>query len=112
MNTERDRFLTEAMGQCWHDWSERFDGHTSYLNCLKCHAYNSNTIERFRPSMDFSTWSGFGILWEWGINQNWFGTFSKFHTIGSDKDNTAILQIYINPDKFADAVYNFLKERK
>lgn len=84
MNTERDRFLTKAMG-------------LQYGPAISFHWDN-------RP------WEMFGILWEWAINQGWFGTFSKLHTIGQDKDNTAILQIYVNPDRFADAICKFLQE--
>jgi hypothetical protein len=50
----------------------------------------------------FSTWSGIGKLWEWAEKQDWweqfvYDTFPVDHSI-------------VNPDRFADAVYAYLKE--
>ena len=39
--SERDKFLTEAMGECWHDWMEDLDEYTDYT-CTKCNKQEFN----------------------------------------------------------------------
>ncbi|MFH1897053.1 MAG: hypothetical protein ABH886_02255 [Candidatus Desantisbacteria bacterium] len=95
---ERDKFLTEQRGECWHEWSD------PYSNvCDKC-----NNITMDRENDDFSTWEGFGVLWEWAKKQEWWG--DEFQKCSSDMENpiTYIYEDLINPDRFADAVYKFL----
>lgn len=75
---ERDKYLTEKMGYCWHDW------HT-----------------------DFSTWEGFGKLWEWCTKK---ASPMLFEAMEISFNGDMITQDIINPDKFADAVYEFLKQ--
>lgn len=86
MNTERDKFLTEAMGllERWHD----------------------GDFIRTGNSINFSTWQGFGELWEWSKKQEWWYEFWKI-----DFGISIIKCELINPNNFANAVYNFLKER-
>lgn len=56
---------------------------------------------------NFFTWEGFGKLWEWVHNQKWWDKFrvcpQRYYIDWSDT--------YVNPERFATAVYNFLKER-
>lgn len=83
MKTERDKFLTEQMGEAWY---ESKDG-------LGWKVWND----------DFSTWDAFGKLWEWSQKQPfWMKMISKFHTEG--------FYHFINPDRFANAVYDYLKK--
>ena len=59
----------------------------------------------------YSTWQGFGELWEWAIKQEWWLSFGYRH--GDVSLGQAIFsQYYINPDRFADAVYEYLRERE
>lgn len=52
------------------------------------------------------TWDDFGVAWEWAIKQEWFDVFC-----GSKPHKAWTYPIgLINPDRFADAVYEFLKE--
>ncbi len=98
MNKERDKFLTEAMGECWH----KFSG----LYCIKCHAYEDFDTETKRN--DFSTWEGFGKLWEWSKSQSWY---KALEWRLSDTDAVGhIAARFVDPDLFADKVYSFLKE--
>lgn len=83
MNTERDKFLTEAMGEYW----------------VNIDYHNQN---------DFSTWEGFGKLWEWCKQQSWLGNFE--YNYGGIKCIGVFADYMINPDKFADAVYNYLNK--
>lgn len=59
-------------------------------------------IVSINENNSFSNWNGFGKLWEWTEKQEWFKDF--WATIKDTK------QQYINPDRFANAMYEFLKE--
>ena len=91
----RDKFLTEAIGECWH--SDDPDMHTFTTRCRICGEAGETT--------NFSTWQGFGKLWEWAQNQGWWEDF----WIYSNDDNGII--DFIHPDRFADALYEFLKDK-
>lgn len=102
MNPERDKFLTEAMNLCWHEF---------YHGRCNCGIYLTSNWN----NTDFSTWEGFGVLKEWAETQKWWGNFvvlhsSKLsHTANFISDRDISLKV-INPDRFADAVCAFLKE--
>lgn len=55
---------------------------------------------------EFSLWHYFGELWEWAKGQEWWEDFiiKKTHA------NAIFLERIINPDNFADAIYEFLQE--
>ena len=55
MNTKRDKFLTEAMGECWHDYVKTCG--CCPATCAKCGA-----DEGYTENNDFSTWHDFGKL--------------------------------------------------
>lgn len=90
MNTERDKFLTEAMGGVWLQ--------TLNMGMVKSPSCKEST------TTDFSTWAGFGKLWTWAQQQEWWKSFSAYLFGWGD------LSI-INPDRFANAVYDFLKTK-
>ena len=94
MNTERDRFLTEAMGECWH-------GHTISW-CEKCQIAGR--------SLSFSIPNGFFKLWDWAIKQDWWSAFGDLYYITpADGGITAIqLEYLIDPDRFANTIYQYL----
>jgi len=104
---EINKFLTEAMGECWHDFVR-----TCYCCppcCSKCGADETNaTVYNF----DSDDWEGFGKLWEWAQKQEWWKTFIyEYYTqpaknVGSELHMTQ----FIHPDRFADALYDFLQE--
>jgi hypothetical protein len=55
---------------------------------------------------DFSTWQGFGKLWEWATKQEWWLIFeAKTFLTGKE-----IVKV-VNPTNFAKAIYEFLKEK-
>jgi len=89
MNKERDKFLTEALG--FEIWDE---------------------IKRPKlflvGPLNFSTWENFGKLFEFSQKQKWWSEFrlEKLHS-----NYGQITCQFINPDKFANAVYKILKER-
>jgi hypothetical protein len=117
MSEDRDKFLTDAMGECWHEWKNLGDGcqigddisppsWTDDFKCLRCDckSYAGKPCTPAQSDYDFSTWTGFGKLWEWARDQEWW---EEFRHIWDDR-------VYgiIHPDTFADIVYGFLKERQ
>lgn len=92
MNKERDEFLTEAMG-------------------LLCRCGESGCDKNIQK---FSTWTGFGLLWEWSNKQKWFSKLIRqtcYYEMCRNEFSKGNKSI-INPNSFANAVYNFLKENK
>ena len=113
MNTERDRFLTEAMGECWHIAEREVipeNGDTPY-NLCRCG--RKMCLGDFLYNPNFSNWIGFGKLWDWSQKQEWWGYFVHKQYCKKGKQLTVdeLLQNLINPDRFADAVYAYLKEK-
>lgn len=102
---EINKFLTEAMGDCYHDWEMTSD--TPPFRTYDCK--NCGIGPSINPSdnTDFLTWKGFGKLWEWAIRQEWWEKFTWFHQSMKDE----ILTELINPEKFAKAVADFLQEK-
>jgi hypothetical protein len=126
--SERDKFLTEAMGECWHEWSEDCKQVGEECNeweytCTKCKQKgHEHEFTGFYPEENnFSTWADFGKLWEWAQTQEWFYQFTQY-THGEDSYLTeqyncfwdlwnSFFKEYANPDRFANALYEFLKAR-
>jgi len=118
MSKSRAQILTEAMGGCWHDTAETkpyHDGGTIHI--CKCGArdtmfeasFSSATRspwDRLRNQNDFSTWVGFGKLWEWAKEQEWWADF-----MSADVDAVDFFEDLINPNRFADAVMNELERQ-
>lgn len=106
MNTERDKFLTEAMGECWHEGWQPDEDATLYY-CSNCSTYYSQQAIDEQRSL-FSTWAGFGRLWTFAHQQEWWADFVNRLI---DKELTkAFPACFIHPDRFADAVYEFLSK--
>lgn len=104
MNTDRDKFLIEAMGECWH--KKTFWSGVGII-CEECND-NHDLVRLMR--IDFSTWPGFGKLWNWATEQDWWSGFNRYaegtHAMGG------IPVSLINPDRFATAIYEYLKARE
>jgi hypothetical protein len=96
---QRDQFLTEKVfGECWHE-----DG---IGECEKCHrsfgAYRQN---------DFSSWPGFGKLWEAAQKDEGWERFlneTRDNLVENTvMDNLEALGWLIHPDHFATAWAKF-----
>ena len=101
MNNKRNSFLTEAMGECWHEWGPTICEFKA--KCQKCGKVTSvHYFGQFfdRQGIDFSTWESFGKLWTWAIDQEWFYLMMAHHGCGPVD--------IVNPELFADEVYKFL----
>ena len=105
-NLKRDKFLVEYMGGCWHDETNPINHHYAYgtrFKCLKC----GEEFWGARHHPDFEEWQGFGWLWDKAKGKEWWDDFCK-----STPHKAWLFPIgWIHPDRFADALYEFLKER-
>lgn len=99
---ERDKFLTEAMGLKWHDLRQN----DCAWWCDTCDVEDSidSPYIVYHQSIDFSTWKGFGKLWGWSKQQEWWADFIDYSFDVTDWNFS-----WIHPDRFAHAVYKFLK---
>ncbi|MBP1748137.1 MAG: hypothetical protein H6Q52_676 [Deltaproteobacteria bacterium] len=102
MNEERDRFLTEAMGTCWHDFDP--DNH---INTYSLEAYVCKKCKGFiLGNNDFSVEEDFSRLLNWVKGQEQFQEllvrFNELDLKDAGKGQST-------RDKFADELYLFLK---
>jgi hypothetical protein len=122
MSKERDKFLTEALYQCYSHTLVEID---NVIGCSTCGleigygTLDESIYEWYKdtPPFDFNTWEGFGVLFVWCRRQDWWN--SEF-TLWVETDepvgfkevaDSFIKESLINPSRFADAVYDFLKEK-
>ena len=104
LKQNRDRNLTEkVMGGCWHEWREepssRFQSESNL--CKKCGG------SRFAVNyIDFSTWLGFGQLWEQLRQRKYWRDFWNWLTQKYTWDEWEGK----NPSQRADVIFEFLKE--
>ena len=103
MNEERDRFLTEAMGMCWHDFDP--DDH---INTYSLEAYICKKCKGFiLGNNDFSVEEDFSRLLDWVNGQK---RFQKLLARFSEPDFKDAGKGQSARDKFADELYLFLKQ--
>jgi hypothetical protein len=101
-NIYRDKFLTIQLGECWHEFG--------FQICPICKICKGTHINLTKPFYNnFSTPDGFFKLWNWSQEQEWWGAL-KWRMSDIDAQHH-IAERYIHPDRFADAVYNYLKEK-
>jgi len=106
MKSGRDKYLTEAMGGMWLPILN--------MGMVKGPEDSESTTTRF------GSWSGFGKLWTWAQQQEWWGPL-WFDVLCEHTDTGAYCQVdehgyqfdetFVHPDRFADALYAFLQER-
>lgn len=133
MQDDINKFLTEAMGEYKEPrWrvAQKYEAHRYALikyttrrrgtkeKCekyIKKH-YNANAsfplelkISKTRIT-DYSTAKGFFKLWEWSIEQEWWDTFLIDNGRYNDNCEIFINENLINPEEFAKAVAEYLKQ--
>jgi hypothetical protein len=103
--SERDKFLTEAMGYSnvhINDYGQIFGCNLGSINSMR---------ESVTGNNGFSTWQGFGKLWEWVQSDG--DRWVDFHRYAEGTAAMMGIPTYIiEPDRFANAVYEFLKDRQ
>ena len=106
-----DQFLTEAMGECWHEMPQEFyddkRGNPNFYHCTKCDLGFGDCGEK----NNFFTWIGFEKLWKWAQKQDWWHKEFLYDRIEDDIQQGMIGINLIDPAKFAEATYTFLKEK-
>lgn len=124
----RDKYLTEAMGECWHEAGNkrRINGGKAQRDCICGESSHWETITNEAPKYrflnnDFSTWEGFGKLWEWTTKQEWWIEFIKQSTYLDNSPEEIEADIFhmklgiidfIVPSKFVQAVFLFLVDKE
>jgi hypothetical protein len=107
VDQNRNKYLTEAMG-------------LEYIKTITRGKFGDCIHYREPNGEDYIVMAGvfFFLLWEWAQDQEWWGMFV---IDGKDSDKAYIFLTVksgaylhvedINPDRFANAVYDFLKAR-
>jgi hypothetical protein len=103
---ERNKFLTIAMGKCWHEnysheeptFEDRYDKYIC-ISCGKKTSYSPHF-----PKINFSTWEGLGILLKWSRNQSWWNQFA-----GNNGEKVFIFEDNIDPDIFANKLFSWAR---
>lgn len=112
---EINKYLTEAMGGCVHDW-ERLN--TGGVGCKKCKRVQGKITSGI---IDFFTADGFFKLWEWAMGQGWWNNFivllwkkngHRYTEVSFPLMVEYIPTNYVDPDTFATEVYQYLKGRE
>lgn len=111
--SERDKFLTEAMGECWHEWENGYDPQSTAFSqrayrCAKCKRRGNGHVHLDYLHDDFSTWEGKGKLWNWATQREWWLDF--LWTVGASFATIPLR--CVPPDGFANELHAYLKERK
>lgn len=96
----RDKFLTDAIGEYWHYPMVEFmdDGVSPTCACGSNYDFC-----RLCGLIPFSSWQGYAKLWGWAKTQKWWADF-----LSSNMDTADLFKNLIQPDRFADAIYNKL----
>ncbi|MFA7581867.1 MAG: hypothetical protein WCX99_03045 [Candidatus Paceibacterota bacterium] len=81
----KDQFIFEKLareGECWHEWKQIYDSGGS--RCIHCGKHwplfpdqETQRIIQRSTVPDFTTWEGFGWMWERVIEKEWFFEFFK-----------------------------------
>ena len=111
---ERDKFLTEAMGECWHEPKlanalQSVCKHCKQMRYRSTKHINENLAPEWAQKYDFSTWQGFGKLWEWAEDQKWWDEFVDKDLVSRGHKPWLFPLGWIKPNNFANALYEFLK---
>ena len=97
--SKRDKFLTEVMGRVYREKDFIDIDHTRHPSIEKA---------KFGKSISFSTWQGFGELWEWAKRQEWWDYFADLGLARKGHRPYLIPIGIIEPSRFADAIYEYL----
>jgi hypothetical protein len=100
----RDRILTEKIVRgCWHGYPDKGSSlwQFSSSNCKKCGAFFGHAIH-----INFSTWNGFGELWDQLKQRKYWSDFWKWLTQKYSWEEWESKAL----DQRADVVFQFWQE--
>lgn len=103
MNKEISKYLTEAMGICYHEYKDP----NSYRECGLCHESTlaNRLITDYNPS--FTAWGDFGKLFTWAKEQGWWIDFVLDQAPGISNFCERL-----TPEKFAINIHKFLRRTR
>jgi len=113
----RDQYLTvEVLGGCWHEPKDSIES-IGWLKvggavwCKHCHEPMPWLNKPMKSKQNnFSTWEGFGKLWGFCQKQEWAPELHRKIWSGyCGMKRLTLTNELTNPDRFADAVYEFHK---
>jgi hypothetical protein len=124
-NEEINKYLTEAMGECWHEagskrriWDARVQRDCSCGESSRWEHITTDVSKYRFLQNDFSTWTGYGKLRGfydgWGQSRRLdFWTFIMSHDLDKVYRDDWDIAIYVfHKDRLAPLMYEFLKEDK
>ena len=106
MNEKRDKLIIEALGGCWHEWKFRS---AAYM-CSQESDYECENCNEWKSDQEFSSLStpgGFFWAWNKAKEKEWWRGFLNFAMYLEPNEF-----YLINPDRFANALAEFLEGRK
>ena len=112
MNEDDAKYLTLAIGECWHEFGSRYHPDC----CVHC----GNWLGRELPDRHlFNTWEEFGLVWEWSQTQKWWPKFVsqngdyQFDEPAAGLKECGWVDTYIiDPTRFPKLITDFLRERE
>ena len=112
---ELNKFLTEWMGDCYHEFkncmaNQGGDGFICDI-CEESFKGTSVALIEIQTRNDFLTWEGFGLLWGWANEQDWWDDFWIDNGKCDDKFEMFINETLIDPEEFAKAVVQYLEKK-
>ena len=113
MTDERRKMLTEALGECWHEW-EIESPISGWIICKNCKKYPEQVGGE--ENRTFATPNDFFALWNWAKEQEWWVEFVldaiKSFWIGrSQADYASFSAWLIDPVRFPELLAEFLEGR-
>ena len=95
-------------GECWHEFEFWNAGVGNVCGkCKKWFYWNEKDQAKLKMP-DFTTWEGFGWLWERCIEKDWWRTFKNYIISGDCAD---VNENYINPTRFVKALKEYFEEQ-
>ena len=101
---ELNKRLHKIMELCWHELSDIQEG--TPFKCKHCTVIMTK-LRNF--NIDFLTWEGFGIVWEWLQTRHGYEAFMHKHGYGSNDIGWYLKERYISPRALAEAVIEFFE---
>ena len=107
--------LYEITGLCWHNWDTIFTKDKQwFFICTKC----KDSKKCIPDNIDFLSWAGFGILWEFIQEHEQYSEFILIYgeqdfiqkTPKSGQYEDYLRTEYISPSALAKAVVEFFEE--
>lgn len=113
MNNKINKYLTNEMGECWHQFDCCPTKDCAGINyyCYKCDKdfeFSYDSKNKHDLNVDLFTHEGFFKLWNWAKEQSWFRKFIHYDINKCVYDKTVIKINLIDPETFANKLYEYM----